>query len=363
MIVWLLFLCSISPIRVYAESFRAVWVVRHEMTSAERVKNVVQKAVGAGLNTLFVQVRGRGDAYYASSFVPPGESIVDGFDPLQACIDNARAAGLSVHAWVNVYLTWYPGRPAPPDHVLSTHPELFMISRDGVDLGSPDLTTDLVSRGVEGRYLSPSHPGVSAHLLRVITEILEKYDVDGIHLDYVRYPNEHYDFSPLAQSSFWAAYSQDPPSKKGAETNEWNRWRSEQVTAFVRRAKRVINRSGRPVRLSAAVKPDIGSAYTRYGQNWVYWVNRRYLDFVVPMFYTGSIDQISGMMKAARKYVQKGHIYAGLGAWNQTTNDTLAQIDAASRAQMDGFSLFSYDTLVNSADLHARLSERYGGSR
>ncbi len=350
LIAWLpFFFLLISP--VDGDDTRAVWVVRHEVTSRDRVAAIVDRARSVGLNALFVQVRGRGDAYYRSSIVPPGEGIEEEFDPLAACIELAGEAGLEVHAWVNVYLTWYPDRVPPSAHVLKSHPDWFMISHDGVDMGQRDLTVDLVGRGVEGRYVSPAHPAVSRHLLEVIQEIVDHYPVDGIHLDYARYPNEHYDYSPLAQAGFWAEANLEPPSDEGPSEGHaaWNRWRSEQITRFVRSVKQLLE--GRGVQLSAAVKPDIRMAFVRYGQNWVHWMNRRYLDFVVPMFYTGTTDEIFQKMRTVRKYVQKGRIYAGLGAWNQQATDTFDQINHVKKARLNGYLLFSNATLISSPEL------------
>lgn len=355
--VWLPFFLLTLLGYAAAEEMRAVWVVRHHLTSEASVREVVEVSRASGINTLFVQVRGRGDAYYDSDIAPTGEGVSPGFDPLQACIDEASAAGLRVHAWMNVYLSWYVDRDPPDSHILRSHPDWFMISRDGIDLGQLDLSVDLVYRGVEGRYLSPANPSVHRHLLALIDELVEQYPVDGVHLDYVRYPNEHYDYSPLAQAGFWAETGEEVPEATGSDRSRriWNRWRSEQVTEFVRSARHRIDARGQRISLSAAVKPDLLSAYDRYGQDWAHWMNRRYLDFAMPMFYTGSTQEIRKKMIHVRKYVQKGRIYAGIGAWNQTTAETLDQIDAARKARLDGFCLFSFETLASSKELQTRL--------
>jgi uncharacterized lipoprotein YddW (UPF0748 family) len=365
-LVWLpfLFLLGLAVNSVAAEEVRALWVVRHDINTSERVDSVVEHAVNAGINTLFVQVRGRGDAYYHSEFVSEGEQVESGFDPLAACLSRAHDASIEVHAWMNVYLTWYPNRPASQTHLLARHPDWFMISADGVDHGQAALDVDLVDRGVEGRYLSPANPAAQSHLLRVIAEVLDAYPVDGIHLDYVRYPNEHYDYSPLAQSSLWAETEMDPPRSQSSdsELRVWRRWRSGLITDFVRRAKHLISQRRPSARLSAAVKPEPTSAYQRHGQDWVYWVNRRYLDFAVPMFYTGSREDIQARMQVVRKYVQRGRIYAGIGAWNQSAKETFEQIELMRKSKLNGFSLFSYATLRSSPDLQRGLSDRFGSS-
>jgi len=365
-LVWLpfFFLLGLAVNAVAAEEVRALWVVRHDITTRERVDSVISHAVNAGINTLFVQVRGRGDAYYKSEFVSEGEQVEPGFDPLAACLAQAHDASIEVHAWMNVYLTWYPNRPASDMHLLVKHPGWFMISDDGVDHGQAFLDVDLVDRGVEGRYLSPANPEAQSHLLRVIAEIVDAYPVDGIHLDYVRYPNEHYDYSPLAQSSLWAETEMNPPGSESSalELRVWRRWRSGLITDFVRRAKHLISQRRPSALLSAAVKPDLASAYERYGQDWVHWVNRRYLDFAVPMFYTGSLEDIQARMQVVRKYVQRGRIYAGIGAWNQSATETFEQIELMRRSKLNGFSLFSYTTLLSSPELQQGLSDRFGSN-
>src|SRR3954468_16945827 len=91
---------------------RGLWVVRTGLTSPESVDRVVDDAARAGFNALFVQVRGRGDAFYASRVVPRSELLRGApadFDPLGRLLARARARGLQVHAWVNVLLTAHFG--------------------------------------------------------------------------------------------------------------------------------------------------------------------------------------------------------------------------------------------------------------
>ena len=81
------------------------------------------------------------------------------------------------------------------------------------------------------------------------------------------------------------------------------------------------------------------------------------------MFYTGSTQSIRARMDDVRKYVQRGQVLAGIGAWNQKTADTLDQIDAAIKARLSGFCLFSYTTLAESSDLQELLVRRFGESK
>src|SRR5262245_23607693 len=93
---------SAAPAR---DETRALWVLRSSLTSAASIASLVKTAKEQGFNTLLVQVRGRGDAYYASALEPRAADLArqpSSFDPLAALVDEARAAGISVHAWVSV---------------------------------------------------------------------------------------------------------------------------------------------------------------------------------------------------------------------------------------------------------------------
>ncbi len=360
------------------EEFRGVWVVRHALTSPERIREVVKTAQAARLNALLVQVRGRGDAYYLSGLVPPAEDLAKvppTFDPLATVVRQARDAGLEVHAWINVYLTWHPAEriPESPQHVFLRHPEWFMVSSHGIDMGRTDLSgVNLVSRGVEGRYLSPAVPEVRQHILEVVDEILTGYDIDGIHLDYVRYPNHHYDFNRLVRENFakrfrfdpialsdgqWTDGERDRKARLDRMRRQWERWRTDQVTLLVDAIRRRIRRLKPWVRLSAAVKPDFVKAYREHGQDWIRWINKRTIDFVVPMFYTGTAVSIRSQIQEAQKYVKKGHLYAGVGVYNQTAVETETQVDVARSLGLKGVVLFSCDSLIGQPEITERLRE------
>jgi uncharacterized lipoprotein YddW (UPF0748 family) len=81
---------------------RALWVVRTTLTSPAAVRTMVGDAWQGGFNTLLVQVRGRGDAYYLSSLEPRAAALADqprDFDPLALVLEEAHARGMTVHAW------------------------------------------------------------------------------------------------------------------------------------------------------------------------------------------------------------------------------------------------------------------------
>src|SRR5438045_7242526 len=116
----LLLLAPPVPSTAGRAEMRGLWVVRTGLLTPEAVDRVVDAAARAGFNALFVQVRGRGDAFYTSRLVPRSELLRGQparFDPLGRLLLRARQRGLQVHAWVNVLLTAHFGLPLPPGHV------------------------------------------------------------------------------------------------------------------------------------------------------------------------------------------------------------------------------------------------------
>src|SRR5262245_39719496 len=133
---------------------RALWVVRHTMTSPEAIRDLVRRAKTNGFTDLVVQVRGRGDAYYNSQIEPRAEDLSNqpgNFDPLALVIDEAHLVGIKIHAWINIYIVANVATlPHTQDHVVFKHPEWVMVPRSvanelyGVDTRSPEYLSRIV---------------------------------------------------------------------------------------------------------------------------------------------------------------------------------------------------------------------------
>ena len=243
---------ALAPIPAFAAlretspaEMRGLWVVRTALVSPQEVDRVVDAAAGAGFNALFVQARGRGDAFYRSSIVARStllERQPRDFDPLGRLIARARARRLQVHAWVNVLLTAHFGQPLPHGHVFERHPEWAMVPRSiasaaFVATGQRRLRLILDagrSEGdVEGYYLSPSLPEVGEHLEAVVRELVRNYTLDGLHLDFVRYPGPSFDYSRAALEGFRRARGgSDTLGGPARNPSGWDDYRREVLTAL-----------------------------------------------------------------------------------------------------------------------------------
>jgi uncharacterized lipoprotein YddW (UPF0748 family) len=355
---------------------RALWVQRGSLASPASVITAVDMAKRGGFNTLIVQVRGRGDAFYDSRHEPRPALLAKqplSFDPLAMMIERAHRADLKVHAWVNVNLVSDAEPPAARKHIVYANPEWLMVPRPlAEDLGrmNPRDTQYLRrlseyararSDRVEGIFLSPIHKGAADHIVKVIGDIVARYDLDGIHLDYIRFPNDEFDYSTGALDEFRA----DVTSRlTGAERREyatrargrplfytemfpqgWQDFRRARLTALLTRIRTTV-KSRRPrAMLSAAVFPDANDAANRRFQNWGAWLDAGLLDVICPMAYTTNPALFRTQIADVEQRAGHRPVWAGIGAYQLSPAATVDNIRAARQLGAEGIVLFSYDNL------------------
>ena len=356
---------------------RALWVTRGSLTSPASIAALVRSARSSGFNTLLVQVRGRGDAYFAGGLEPRAALLAAArpdFDPLHTVIAQAHAEGLRVHAWVNVNLVASAnGLPAGRDHVIYRHPEWLMVpralsvelaragSRSPVFLGRLARWTR-ASPEVEGLFTSPILPEAAAHTVAVIDDLVARYPVDGLHLDYARYPGPDFDYSlgslrafredlgPALSEADRRRFDSRSVSDLIALTDlypdRWAGFRRSRLNALVMRIRTAAKDRRPGIILSAAVFPDAAEAASRRFQDWRFWVENRWLDVVCPMAYTSDRGVFDAQITSARMVAGTRPLWAGIGAYRLTASRTIENIETARRLGASGVILFSYDSLV-----------------
>ncbi len=336
-----------------AEEMRGIWVVCYSLNSPQAVRNVVREAKLHRFNTLFVQVRSRGDAWYDSELEPRARGLSGaraGFDPLRSVVEEGHKSGLKVHAWLNTFLTWTGKRmPFARDHILNAHPDWIARDRD-------NYFQMVETSNVEGTFVQPSNPEVQAHLYRVFMDVATRYDVDGIHFDFVRYAGSGYDFAAGTLQRF-ARYMEPKMSEAGRAavekdgsrlayvhmfSDEWNEWRRGQVTNLVGRISEGIHQKKPWVQVSAAVFADARDARTERGQDWPAWLHEGYLDAICPMTYSTNTEVVARQVANAVRIAGEKHVYAGLGSWRLSAQDTAQKINRARSAGAKGVNIFSY---------------------
>jgi len=338
---------------------------------------MVERAASAGFNTLIVQVRGRGDAYYRSRWEPRAIELKDqpmDFDPLTLTITEAHRRGLKVHAWLNTtLLANLDALPDNPEHVYNAHPEWLAVpqalARDLYSMSPRDaryreliVTWSKANRGeLEGIYTGPANPKVREHIYRIWMDVLKKYRVDGIHFDYVRYASPDFDYSRTSLKAFakWLDPQLSPTERRAlkrylpanplAATELYKErfadFQREQITILVARIYRDVKKRRPEVTVSAAVFANDENAYTRRFQDWRRWLKMGILDVACPMAYSPDTAVFQKQIGIATSTAHAAGrlIWAGIGAYRISAESTVEKINVARTIGADGIILFSYD--------------------
>ena len=331
----LIFTSIVNALPVNNE-FRATWVITWEFISPSqnseetmaRIDQIMDNHSLANMTAVFFQVRQSGTSYYDSTYEPWGyyTGYTDpGFDPLEYAIEAAHNRGLELHAWFNVFQasSMHDGAPA------QVHPEWVCRDRDGEPMTS-------------NRSLSPGLESVRNYTIEVAMEIVNNYDIDGLHLDYVRW-NEYSNNSLLNLPEGQIEeirmidgiisdetleqledtrtgrylYDIDHPYSAGIPDNfsSWEEWWRSGVTTFVSTLHDSIQSVKPYVRLSAAVLGRYNwGGWQGYGtvyQDGALWLNEGFVDQLTPMHYhwttpNSFVQMLSGSNESWSPYIQQG---------------------------------------------------------
>ena len=365
---------------------RALWVVRHTLVSPVEVRRLVERASANGITDLIVQVRGRGDAYYNSSFEPRAAGLAllpAGFDPLAQVIDEAHRAGLRVHAWLNTYLVADTGRlPDSPEHLVYRRPEWLMVPRElAVELYNlPPTSADYLERilsysrrnraRIEGLFVSPANPAVRDHLVSLWLDIATRYEVDGLHFDYIRYPGPEFDYSRTSLKQFQAELARalpagdrtflgqhlerEPLTQVSTFPAEYAEFQRRQVSLLVERIYRRVKEVRPDLKVSAAVFANERDAASARFQDWRSWLERGWVDAICPMAYTADTELFERQIATAVSLASRREVWSGIGVYRQKVSAAREKIELSRRLGARGFILFSYNSLIEPAPNNPR---------
>jgi len=364
------------------QEVRALWVVRDALTHPDSITAMVARAQASGFNTLIVQVRGRGDAYYNARWEPRAAGIVaeKDFDPLALVIREAHARHIAVHAWLNTaFLANMDTPPTDPAHLFNTRPDLLAVpyglarELNAMDPFDPRYRARILEAAkasrdqVEGVYLSAAAPETKEHIYSLWMDVLDHYDVDGLNFDYVRYPAPEYDYSRHALQRFrlwllphlsdadrarYAALEGDPLVYADSFPARFSDFRRAQVTELVERVYFGVKKRNPNVIVSADVFANARDAYENRYQDWRDWLRRGFLDVAALMAYNTSTQVVRDQIAVAVDAGGRDKVWAGIGAYRQVADSTVAKINAAREMGARGFVLFSYQSAVRKSPLN-----------
>ncbi len=291
----------------------------------------------AGLSDLLVNVAWPGKAHYASELVPASREFTLLGDQLSQALSAAHAKGLKVHAWK---VCWRMDG-APPALMEKLRREKRL--QKSVD-------------GKEIPWLCPSDPRNLVYEKDTIREIVKKYPVDGIHLDYIRYRDSAACFCAGCRSRFEAASGRrvknwPESARSGTGRQAYSQWRVHNISRFVRDVHALTRRVNPDIRLSAAVFGKHPQCVASVAQDWAAWLKDGTVDFVCPMNYTDELARFEGYTKPQLHYqTRSARVYPGIGVTADESRlgpiDTMHQINKAASMGAGGFTIFELNAVT-----------------
>lgn len=289
----------------------------------------------AGINAVFPNMLNSGYAHYDSGILNHSQTFKDFGDQIEQALDAARRYDMEMHVWKVCWML----DGAAVDFIERMEREGRLIMRAG---------------GATIPWLNPAHPDNRKLAIDSIREIARNYDVDGIHLDYVRYSGADVCVSPYSRQAFETAIESRVANwpadvlANGVMQSEYNDWKVRNINKFVAEAYAALKEIDQNIQLSVAVWGGYPDCVRSVAQDWRQWLVDGTADFFMPMNYTDSLDFFVDLMGNQSRFPNaEGRILPGIGVTSSqsslSASDILQQIEALRARGMPGFILFDLD--------------------
>ena len=358
---------------------KGVWVRPTEKSEAE-IERTLNEMAQLGINTIFLETYFHVKTIFASEFMnifgfEGLNKIFRGFDPLSCWVRGAHKRNMTLHVW---FESFYIGNKLPQEdayNILAVRPTWG--NRNKENNASNEPVAHISEH--RGYFIDPANPEVVDFLTKLILEICARYNIDGVNLDYVRYPvsakatssnyaASNWGYTPYAREEFKKIYGIDPVeiSADSAMWNKWDMYRQDRITKYVANIKDVLKDRG--VVLSAVIFPDYKTSLETKQQNWQRWSSYNYVDALTPLILTADYNLADNMLdELRRKTSSRTKIYPGLfvGFMEGESEDLLKQIHIIRNRNLEGVVLFDwahmdkkYSDVLRTSVFKAQCSEQ-----
>ena len=289
-----------------------------------------------GFNALLPNLAWGGAAFYRSKVLPAAAEVATQGDALEQCLAACRKHGVACHVWK---VCWNMGSCVDP--VFSA--KMAATNRTQVAYGGES----------KPGWLCPSHPDNQKMEIEAMVELAKK-GVDGIHFDYIRYPDGNHCFCAGCRARFETMAGGTVTNWPGDVRKDerlkklWVDFRTSNISFVVRTVSQRVRAESPGVKISAAVFPSAETSPTNVGQDWTAWCRAGWLDFVCPMDYVESSALFRNQVAAQKRLVGKVPIYPGIGlsTWRHDGREAVRlakQILAVRELGVEGFTVFNFD--------------------
>ncbi|MFR9165337.1 MAG: glycoside hydrolase family 10 protein [Dysgonomonas sp.] len=353
----IIFFCLYKTSASPATEVRAVWLTTNwnldwpnPKLSIEGQKKQLQDILDQlrrdNFNTVFFQTRIRGDVFYNSSIEPYSPFAKKGFDALQFAIEECHKRGMECHAW---FVTF----PAGSKKQVNAHGKNSVVNK-----------RRSICKFHDGEwYLDPGNPETGQYILSLVSEIVSKYDIDGIHFDYIRYPENANKFP-----------DKDTYAKYGKGQNIAN-WRRNNINRLVygiydkvKSMKPWVQVSSSPIGKYKHLNESGKGSWTAYEsvyQDAINWLEQGKHDALYPMMYYRN-EHFYPYLKDWKQKCNDRLIVPGIGIYrlisnegDWSTTDIADQIDYTRKNDIAGQAFFRAGNILNNTKGVSSLIRNY----
>ncbi|UKO96252.1 glycoside hydrolase family 10 protein [Nostoc sp. UHCC 0870] len=343
--------------RLAPAEIRAVWLDRGTIVRAggeQGLSKVFDRLAQSGINTIFFEVVNAGYPIYPSQVAPQQNPLIRDWDPLAVGVKLAHERGMELHAWVwtfavgnqrhNELLNINPDYPGP---VLAAHPGWANYDNQG----------KIIPVGQTKPFLDPANPEARQYLLKLYEEIVTRYKVDGLQLDYIRYPFQDpaagrtYGYGQAARGEFQKLTGVDPVTITPSQAQLWQQWtafRTQQVDSFVTEVSQMMRQKRTNLILSVAVFPlPEAERIQKLQQHWEVWARRGDIDLIIPMTYAQDTVRFQQLAQPWIASTQLGStlLIPGIRLLSLPTLGTLDQLQLVRDLPVGGYALFAAENV------------------
>ncbi|MBD2445847.1 family 10 glycosylhydrolase [Nostoc sp. FACHB-152] len=345
--------------RLASAEIRAVWLDRGTIVRAGGEKGLAKifdSLAQSGINTVFFETLNASYPIYPSQVAPQQNPLIRGWNPLAVAVKLAHERGIELHAWVwtfaagnqrhNQVINVNPNYPGP---VLAAHP----------DWANYDNKGNTIPLGQTKPFFDQANPQLRQYLLKLFEEIVTDYQVDGLQLDYIRYPFQDqdagrtYGYGKAARAQFQQLTGVDPLTISPAQADLWQKWtdfRTSQVDSFVADVSQMLRKKRENLILSVAVFPlPERERIQKLQQHWEVWARRGDIDLIVPMTYAQDTARFQRLAQPWIASTQLGStlLVPGIRLLSLPNLGAFDQLQLIRDLPASGYALFAAENLNN----------------
>jgi len=328
---------------------RGIWFDRGTIVNIKNKAEMgryFEKLKSSGINTVYFETLNAGYTIYPSK-IGTQNPLTKGKDPLKWAIEEAHLRKIKLHAWVWVFAV---GNDRHNKIIDKKNDYAGPVLEKNLKWALLSPTGKLRPKNQPEFWIDPSNKEGVNYLLNIIDEIVQNYDVDGIQLDYIRYPFQASDnlmgFNHNSTEQFTSNTGEKMYTNNYPTNTMVNKWKESNINNFVRKTYHNTKQKDENLKISASIfSKTQESRLPAIQQNYEHWIAGNYIDFLTPMSYSTSVKGLENNLAILKNQSEFSLIYPGIALKHVDAIDLLEQITTIRENGFAGVSFFAIEQL------------------